>query len=292
MKEQLTLSEARALRERFFEGDLSQAETRRLACFVCGDACPEEWRGERDFWFLHFAEPSLPAGFAASLEAHMKRVENETSAAETVLLPSPWSLRRRRATWAVAAGAALVLTFAGWHFLQPEPRVAPLAKTATVVSSDELRLNHVSAPPASLARVEKDAAAPVAKNHMLKRTTENVALSAETVPTKDTESANAVSDAASALSVSEISDRSPDEVYSSTVHTPSEALAVWDEMDNLLREAVESQCVNCLWESLFDAPYNPEKTYAAEEPADATEETGESTEPLLRSVGDVLQILF
>ena len=292
MKEQLTLSEARALRERFFEGDLSQAETRRLACFVCGDACPEEWRGERDFWFLHFAEPSLPAGFAASLEAHMKRVENETSAAETVLLPSPWSLRRRRATWAVAAGAALVLTFAGWHFLQPEPRVAPLAKTATVVSSDELRLNHVSAPPASLARVEKDAAAPVAKNHMLKRTTENVALSAETVPTKDTESANAVSDAASALSVSEISDRSPDEVYSSTVHTLSEALAVWDEMDNLLREAVKSQCVNCLWESLFDAPYNPEETDAAEEPADAPEETGESTEPLLRSVGDVLQILF
>ena len=127
---------------------------------------------------------------------------------------------------------------------------------------------------------------------MLKRTTENVVLSAETVPTKDTESANAVSDAASALSVSEISDRSPDEVYFSTVHTPSEALAVWDEMDNLLREAVESQCVNCLWESLFDAPYNPEKTDAAEEPADATEETGESTEPLLRSVGDVLQILF
>ena len=222
----------------------------------------------------------------------MKRVENETSAAETVLLPSPWSLRRRRATWAVAAGAALVLTFAGWHFLQPEPRVAPLAKTATVVSSGELRLNHVSAPPASLARVEKDAVAPVAKNHMLKRTTENVALSAETVPTKDTESANAVSDAASALSVSEISDRSPDEVYSSTVHTPSEALAVWDEMDNLLREAVESQCVSCLWESLFDAPYNPEETDAAEEPADAPEETGESTEPLLRSVGDVLQILF
>ncbi|MGM9695180.1 MAG: hypothetical protein ACI3YC_09260 [Alloprevotella sp.] len=293
MKDLLTLSEARALRERFFEGDLSQAETRRLARFVCGDACPEEWRSERDFFSLHLAEPSLPAGFAASLEARMKRVEDEEAAAKAVAAPSPrGSLRWRRTAWAVAAGAALALAFAGWHFAQREPQEIPLATTTPAVTSDELRVNHVSTPSAPLARATTPAASPVATMRRKSAKKATAAVPAETAVPANAEPTIALADAAATVGVSEVSDRTPDEVYASTVHNLSEALAAFAEMDSVLRESVESQCVTCLWESLFDAPYQSDEADAAEEPADTTEETGEPTEPRLRTVGDVLQILF
>ena len=268
MKEELTLSEARALRVRFFEGDLSQAEAHRLACFVCGDACPQEWRGERDFWVLHLVGPTLPPDFAAKLEAHMKHVEEETATAEKETQTPRRIIWKRHTTWAVAASAALALGFAGWHYRKPKPEATPMAVAVTNQGPRAPHEAQICRPNPLPLRAEEPGDKPAKAWHRQAEREKGVAARAP-----------------GETGVHYVTDRSPDDVYEATVGSLPEALAICAEVEGLLRESAEAQRVTCIWQSLFEGA---DYLDAADEPA----EMQEAGQPLPHSNGDVLQISF
>lgn len=105
----ITVSEAKILRERFYEGDLTQAEVAQLAAFMLSARCPEAWRDERAMFAALSRPAPLPEGFAERLQTH---VAATAAAPERV----PQALRpvHRRGSWlaaglSVAACAAVAL---------------------------------------------------------------------------------------------------------------------------------------------------------------------------------------
>lgn len=103
----MTIDEAKTLRERFYEGALSQTETARLARFMLSDDCPADWRAERPLFASSAADIPLPEGFMQRLEEHVA----------TTVATAP-AVRPRRRTWRIAltgiAAAAAVVLWLAW----------------------------------------------------------------------------------------------------------------------------------------------------------------------------------
>lgn len=156
----ITLDEAKQMRERFYEGGLSQAEVRQLARFMASESCPDEWRAERPLFALTSADEPLPEGFTERLAATVMAAPVRRR-----------SVSRRLAWRAVVAVTAACVAFALWlgvrkphterHGATPAPVAAtkpdpiPAEKPAPEAQPADVQTVTAETPPAPMRHIAR-----------------------------------------------------------------------------------------------------------------------------------------
>ena len=116
MNSPLTIHEATRLLEQYYAGLITPEEMRRLADFVCSEACPESWQAERKVFEALRLAPALPQGVSTRLEAAIR----QTVAPATVARP-----RRRRLYVAATVLVAACMCGLCWLLVQPDVAEKP-----------------------------------------------------------------------------------------------------------------------------------------------------------------------
>lgn len=125
----MTLKEATALRDKFYEGCTTPAEELRLADFLGSETCPAEWADEARalLALLPGETDDLPNGFGQRL---YERLRQEQEAAPSVA-GKGWQVGKRRL--AAAWGTVAAVVAAGFFLLRPAESGLPDAETVACV---------------------------------------------------------------------------------------------------------------------------------------------------------------